>query len=96
VASPQRAIWRRLKTSLAHQVSAEVAPALDEKTAELRARLDAVEAQLATLSEQVRDLRQIAGTQVDVTNESTELLGRLIRSASSRIDELEERASREL
>jgi hypothetical protein len=68
-----------------------MAPALDEQ----RARLDAVEAQLAALTEQIRDLRQIAGVQVDVTNESTELLGRLIRSATSRIDLLEARAPRD-
>lgn len=91
MASPPRAAWRRIKMSVASQVSAEMAPALDEQ----RARLDAVEAQLAALTEQIRDLRQIAGVQVDVTNESTELLGRLIRSATSRIDLLEARAPRD-
>ncbi|MGO9910279.1 MAG: hypothetical protein ACLPQS_03835 [Acidimicrobiales bacterium] len=91
MASPPRAAWRRIKMSLASQVAAEVAPTLDEQ----RARLEAVEAQLAALTEQVRELHRIAGIQVDVANESTELLGRLIRSSSSRIDLLEERASRE-
>ena len=95
MASAPRAAWRRIKTSLAGQVSSEVTPVIDEHTAELRVRLEAVEAQLVLLGEQVRDLRQIAGTQVDIANQSTELLGRLIRSAMSRIDDLEERTPRD-
>ncbi|MHB1986742.1 MAG: hypothetical protein ACYCSF_01970 [Acidimicrobiales bacterium] len=98
--STPRATWRRISMSLAQQVSAEVGAVLDSYGVEIRerldpigARLDRIEAQLVALTEEVHELRDIAGTHVDVANEATDLLGRLIRSATSRLDELEERAS---
>lgn len=87
--SGPRAFLQRFRTSIAEQVVTEVTPAIDSQ----KTRLGELEAQIAALAEQVSELRRINGTQVDVANESTELLGRLIRSATSRIDELEERDS---
>ncbi len=72
MASVPRGALRRIKESVTH--------------ADVRRRLEAIEAQLA-------ELTHIASVQVEVTNESTELLGRLLRSATDRIDELEERVS---
>jgi tetrahydromethanopterin S-methyltransferase subunit G len=94
VASASRAAWRRMTASIARQVVDEVAPHIDQHMTSVHARLDALETEVATLIGEVRELRSIAGTQVDVENQSTELLGRLLRSATDRIDELEERAER--
>ncbi|MHB8243800.1 MAG: hypothetical protein ACYDGN_00410 [Acidimicrobiales bacterium] len=98
MASASRAAWRRIKRSIAGQVAADVAPLVEVQTRDVAARLAAVDAQLeamraqlAAMADQMHDLREIAGTQVDIENQSTELLGRLLRSATSRIDELEER-----
>ena len=84
VASAPRAAWQRIRTSLAQQVIAD----LEGRLGELSTRLDAIELRL-------RELRDLAETQVDSETQTTELLGRLLRSATSRIDELEERAARE-
>lgn len=80
-----RPAWRRTTTGLARKAAAGVVGrfrALDE-------RLDAIERRLADMDAQLRELREIAETQVDVENQSTELLGRLLRGATSRIDALE-------
>ncbi len=66
---------------------------MDLNQTELRTRLEAMEAQLATVSEQVRVLRQISEVQVEVANESTEVLGRLLRATTNRVEDLEERVS---
>lgn len=84
MASAPRAAWQRIRTSLAQQVTAD----LEGRLGELSTRLDAIELRL-------RELRDLAETQVDSETQTTELLGRLLRSATSRIDELEERAARE-
>jgi ABC-type transporter Mla subunit MlaD len=81
-----------MRTSLARQTADDLAPVLGEPIGRANARLGAIEAQLTALSEEVRELRSIVGTQVDVENQSTALLGQLLRSATTRIEELEERA----
>lgn len=54
-------------------------------------RLDAIEQHLASIEDQLLALREMAETQMDVDNQSTELLGRLLRSATDRIEDLEGR-----
>lgn len=83
-----RPAWRRTTTGLARKAAASFIGhqrAVDE-------RLDAIERHLASIDDQLRELREIAETQVDVENQSTELLGRLLRAATDRIEHLEERA----
>lgn len=78
---------RRTTTGLARKAAATLLGhqrSVDE-------RLDAIERHLATIEAQVRELREIAETQVDVENQSTELLGRLLRAATDRIEDLEGR-----
>lgn len=89
MASTPRATWQRAKHSLAHQVTADLTPQLDA----VRSRLDALEAALTAIERQLRELHEIAVVQTEVANESTELLGRLLRSATERIDALEEQAA---
>lgn len=84
MASAPRAAWQRIRTSLAQQVIATMEGQLNE----LAARLDGVELRL-------RELKELAEAQVEVENQSIELLGRLLRSVTGRIDELEERAGRQ-
>ena len=78
---------RRATTALARKAASSLLGhqrAVDE-------RLDVIERHLAAIEAQVRELREIAETQVDVENQSTELLGRLLRQATDRIEDLEGR-----
>jgi hypothetical protein len=89
--STPRPGWRRTTTGIARRAASTIVGhqrSVDQ-------RLDAIERRLADIDGQLRELREIAETQVDVENQSTELLGRLLRAATSRIDVLEERAGRE-
>lgn len=92
LASASHGTWRQIKRTLGRPVAAAMAPAISSGTTELHERLNSVDAQLRSLLEEVRELRSIADAQVDVDNQSTELLGRLLRSLASRVEELEERA----
>lgn len=91
MASAPHTAWRRIRTSVATQVTKDIVPLLDERTTSLHARLDGLEAGMRQIEERLRDLREIASTQVDIENQSSELVGRLLRSATDRIEELEER-----
>jgi uncharacterized protein (UPF0335 family) len=95
VASAPRAAWRRIRTSLASQVSSDLEPVVREQIGAVRAHLEAIEGTIAALGDQVKELREIAGAQVEAENQSSELLGRLLRAATSRIEQLEERAERQ-
>lgn len=90
-ASTVRAGWRGTTTRLARRAAGSIVG----HQRSVDARLDAIEQQLARIDGQLRELREIAGTQVDVENQSTELLGRLLRAATSRIDDIEERVGRQ-
>lgn len=84
-----RAAWRRMRGSLAQEMAAGLAAALQAQ----QDRLAELEAQLGDVRSELKELRRIAETQVDVANELSELQGRLLRSATDRIDELEKRAA---
>lgn len=85
---------RRIAGGISRRLTGRgVLTALESNQGELRDRLAAIEIELAGLAEQVRALRQIAEVQVQVANESTEVLGRLLRSATDRIEQLEEQVS---
>ncbi len=80
-----------MRTSVARQTVHEFTPFIDERLGSVNTRLDTIEAQLRMLAEEVRELRSIIATQVDVENQSASLIGQLLRSATTRIEELEER-----
>jgi hypothetical protein len=88
--STGRAAWRRTTTRLARKAAGSIVG----HQRSVDARLDAIERHLARIDGQLQELREIAAAQVDVENQSTELLGRLLRAATSRIEDLEERAER--
>ena len=89
--STARSGWRETTTRLARRAAGSIVG----HQRSVDARLDAIEEHLASIEAQLRELREMAGTQVDVENQSTELLGRLLRAATDRIEDLEERAGRE-
>lgn len=88
--STGRSGWRETTTRLARRAASSIVG----HQRSVDARLDAIEQHLARIDGQLRELREIAETQVDVENQGTELLGRLLRAATSRIEDLEERAGR--
>jgi 2-phospho-L-lactate guanylyltransferase (CobY/MobA/RfbA family) len=71
--------WRQVKTNLAAKIDGRVAPPL----AELVERV-------AQLQDEIAELKDIVTVQADVANQTTELVGRLLAAASSRIDSLED------
>lgn len=79
----------RAKQVMLRKVTSAVSPAIAFQYQDLAERLERVEAELARVSGLVAELKQIAEAQVDVVVESTALLGRLVRSAEHRLDELE-------
>lgn len=85
MSSLPRAGWQRVRTSLTGEIRGD----LDE----VRARLTELGEDVAALREAVGEIRRTLDVAVDVDNQVTELLGRLVRSASERLDELEERVS---
>jgi hypothetical protein len=92
VASAPRAAWRRIRRSLAAQVAADLTPLLDERAARVHERLGQIEAALERAERQLRELGELAVTQVEIDNQLSELIGRQLRAAKDRIEELEERA----
>jgi len=92
VASTGRRSWRQAKMSLAREAKARVArPIVDirDRVSELQdARGDL--GSLAVLRREMAELSDIVAVQVDVGNQTTELLGRLLASTSDRLDLLEE------
>lgn len=89
--STARSGWRETTTRLARRAASSIVG----HQRSVDARLEAVERHLASIDAQLRELREIAATQVDVENQSTELLGRLLRAATSRIEDLEELVGRQ-
>lgn len=89
MSSVPRATWRRIKASLAHQVASQVTTSLEASEREFRSRLDAIEAQLATVNEQVRELNHLVSNEIHSSTESTAVLGRLVRSLTERLEALE-------
>jgi archaellum component FlaC len=85
VASAPRQLWRRAKLQVADDVRAR----LDSDLGELRGRLEAIEDRLAKLEAGVASIKDMLSAQVDMENESDELLGRLLGRIEGRIEQLE-------
>jgi chromosome segregation ATPase len=85
VASAARQLWRRAKLQVADDVRAR----MDGDIAELQGRLDAIDRRLEKLEEGIASIRDTLSAQVDMENESDELLGRLLGRIEGRIEQLE-------
>lgn len=93
MASTGRRSWRQAKISLAREAKARVArPIVDirDRVSELQDATAAISGSLAVLRREMAELSDIVAVQVDVGNQTTELLGRLLASTSDRLDVLEE------
>lgn len=62
---------------------------------EMGDRFDALDTRIGELATEIQDLRHSLDLVVDVGNESTELLGRLLRAATARLEDLEEKVRQE-
>ena len=94
MASTGRRSWRQVKTGVARELRARVAPPLGEliaRIAELQDATAAISGSLAVLRREMAELSDIVAVQVDVGNQTTELLGRLLATTSDRLDLLEDR-----
>jgi chromosome segregation ATPase len=87
VPDPARQLWRRAKL----QVADDVRTRLDTDLSELRERLSAIERRLDGLEQAVAKIADTLEAQVDMENESDELLGRLLGRLAGRIEQLETR-----
>jgi chromosome segregation ATPase len=85
VPSPAKQLWRRAKL----QVADDVRTRLDGDLSELRERLSAIERRLDRLEELVASIKDTLEAQVDMENESDELIGRLLSRLTGRIEQLE-------
>jgi chromosome segregation ATPase len=85
VASAARQLWRRAKLQVADDVRAR----MDGDIAELQGRLDAIDRRLEKLEQGIASIRDTLSAQVDMENESDELLGRLLGRIEGRIEQLE-------
>lgn len=83
--SAARQVWRRAKL----QVADDVRTRLDSDLVELRGRLEAIEQRLERLEEGIASIKDTLSAQVDMENESDELLGRLLGRIEGRIEQLE-------
>jgi hypothetical protein len=93
VMSVGRRGWRRVKTSFAGEFEARVHPRLGEIAASLHALEDAMAAvagSLAVVRQEMAELSDVVAVHVDVANQATELLGRLLASATTRLEIVEE------
>ena len=85
MASAARQLWRRAKLQVADDVRAR----MDGDIAELQGRLDAIDRRLEKLEQGIASIRDTLSAQVDMENESDELLGRLLGRIEGRIEQLE-------
>jgi len=92
VAPAPRAAWRLIRRRATAEAAAVLTPLLDERTATVHERLGRLEAALERIERQLRELGELAVTQVEIENQLSELIGRQLRAAKDRIEELEERA----
>jgi len=93
VASIGRRGWRQVKTSLAGEVEVRVAPPLAELVARVSQLQDAtadIAGSLAVLRRELAELADVVTVQVDVGNQTTELFGRLLATASNRLEVVED------
>lgn len=82
---PARQLWRRAKL----QVADDVRTRLEADLTELRERLSSIERRLDGLEETIAKVADTLEAQVDMENESDELLGRLLGRLAGRIEQLE-------
>jgi prefoldin subunit 5 len=85
VPDPARQLWRRAKL----QVADDVRTRLEADLTELRERLSSIERRLDGLEETIAKVADTLEAQVDMENESDELLGRLLGRLAGRIEQLE-------
>lgn len=93
MASTGRRSWRQVKTSLTRELKARVAPPLAEliaRVTELQDTTAAIAGSLAVLRREMAELTDVITVQVDVGNQTTELLGRLLATTSDRLDLVED------
>ena len=93
MASNGRRSWRQVKTTLKGEVKARVAPPLAEliaRVAELQDSTAAIAGSLAVLRREIAELTDIVTVQVEVGNQTTELLGRLLATTSERLEVVED------
>ena len=83
--SAARQLWRRAKL----QVADDVRTRLEDDITELRDRLAAIERRLEQIEEGIDSIKDTLSAQVDMENESDELLGRLLGRLAGRIEQLE-------
>ena len=94
--SVARSGWRRAKSSIADEVAARMEGHAAREQEILRQLTDVfkeivrLSEEVSQLSRRVADLAATVSVQVDVDNQSTELLGRLLAQARARLDALEE------
>lgn len=82
---PARQLWRRAKL----QVADDVRTRLEADLTDLRERLSSIERRLDGLEETIAKVADTLEAQVDMENESDELLGRLLGRLAGRIEQLE-------
>lgn len=94
--SAARRLWRRAKLQVADDVHTRLEPDLDTLDERLRALekvaaevLDALVGEVGSLKCDVAELRDALAAQLDMENESNELIGRLLVRLSARVEDLE-------
>lgn len=93
VASTGHRSWRQMKTGLARKVKGGVARPFADLTvrvSELQDATAAIVGSLAVLRREMAELADVVAVQVDVGNQTTELLGRLLATTSARLELLED------
>jgi hypothetical protein len=93
VASTGHRSWRQVKSGLARKLKGGVARPFADLTArvsELQDATAAIAGSLAVLRREMAELADVVAVQVDVGNQTTELLGRLLATTSARLELLED------
>jgi len=103
VPSIARKGWHRVRSSVAGEVTPRVGAEVDRVETHLIEAIDRLQASidrlqsvadalagsLAVMRREMADLQDTVAVQSDVQAQTTELFGRLIQSASNRLDEIE-------
>jgi hypothetical protein len=94
--SSGRRLWRRAKRGIADEVHARFEPDRDAFAERLSALekavadvLDALSGEVGSLKCDVTALREALAAQLDMENESSELIGRLLVRLAARVEDLE-------
>ena len=93
MASTGHRSWRQVKSGLARKLKGGVARPfadLTTRVSELQDATAAIAGSLAVLRREMAELADVVAVQVDVGNQTTELLGRLLATTSARLELLED------